>query len=115
MLKNAHLLHPPHPPSLRRTFEYAYFYFLRSQDLACLRVAASAEAGVPYIWAFLSILGRMTLPHPAHVIRKSKLIVERNPVKYFVTLRFRPQLWAATRHDDQRSAASPQCSHCYSR
>jgi hypothetical protein len=31
-----------------------------SQDFACLREAASAKAGAPRIWAFLSILIKIT-------------------------------------------------------
>ena len=47
-------------PSFPSSFVFAAYVQVRltPQDFACLRVAASAEAGVPRIWAFLSILNK---------------------------------------------------------
>jgi hypothetical protein len=62
LLKNAHLLRFPYP-SLRQAqgrLVAAYVQArLAPQDFACLREAASAKAGAPCIWAFLSSLRRM--------------------------------------------------------
>jgi len=59
MLKNAHLLCSPHPSPCRARGRLIATYVqvhLTPQDFACLREAASAKAGAPRIWAFLSIL-----------------------------------------------------------
>jgi hypothetical protein len=58
MLKKAHLLHSPCLPADRLTLRHCGVFQARvtPRDFDCLPIAASAKAGAPPIWAFLSIL-----------------------------------------------------------